>query len=110
MMLANKADKASQVIASDRLLMVATIYLASRRRGVCVMAKSLSKFDGSSFPDENEAKIALSNLVAIGVAEQVRVKAGGAIRYPTERIGWTLTEVGRSALRIAYENRKSDEL
>lgn len=110
MMLANKADKASQVIANDRLLMAATIYLASRRRGVCVLAKSLFKFDKSSFPDEAAAKIVLSNLVAIGVAEQVRVKSGGAIRYPTERIGWTLTEVGRNALRIAYENRKSDEL
>jgi len=99
------AEFASEQLAKNKSLFVAAIVMGSRKKQVTVGPEVLKMFDRRLYPDQATATSALNSLEMIGVAESRKLRSINsytAYNGGPEKIGWSMTEVGREALRLAY--------
>jgi len=96
----------SNAIASDRRLMLAVMFVSSRKQYVPTFAHQLASFDVNAFAESGSAKNALETLVRLGVLTKTTVNrnvlAQMPMRFRGEPHGYLLSEEGSEILRSAY--------
>lgn len=95
-------------VARDRKLMLASMFVLSRRTEVPTFAYQLSAFDEIAFPDVSESRKALDALARVGVLEKRTVNRLVMAQLPAkvrgDADGYYLTDAGVRVLRVAYRS------
>jgi len=106
-MIATKTgDPVADVIASERSLMTAAMFILSRRDHVPTFAYQLAMNDTVAFATIGDAKRALEELSRLGVVAKRYVNKMVASQIPVaargDTEGYYMTDEGLRAIRIAY--------
>lgn len=98
----------ADLVARDRKLMLASMFVLSRRPEVPTFAYQLSAFDEVAFSEVADAKEALELLHRVGVLEKRRVGRATIAQLPVKHRddadGYHLSDAGIRILRVAYRS------
>lgn len=95
-------------VAGDRKLMIAAMFVLSRRPEVPTFAYQLSAFDKVVFSDVAVARNALNELARVGVLDKRRATKHVMAQIPasmrSDADAYHLTDAGVRVLRVAYRS------
>lgn len=114
-MIATKTgDPVADAIVSDRSLMVAAMFILSRREHVPTFAYQLAVNDTLAFATIGDAKRALEELLRLGVVAKRHVNKMVALQIPVatrgDTEGYYMTDEGLRVIRISYRAMRPEAL